>query len=109
MKPLVEQRPLQMPVKRLPHVAILGSIPPVAVDRRPWALTLAHEEERAPIASAMLLRSVIEGEIPLESLRARLGEVDAVFIRPAAVAPLAVAFHSLHRPRGERIAGVPDA
>src|SRR5438093_5886283 len=98
-----------MPVKRLPHVAMLGPIPPVAVDRGPWTLPLTHQKERTAIASPMLLWGVVEGEVPLESLGAGLGEVNTVFICPAAVAALAVAFHALDGARGVRIAGVPDA
>src|SRR2546430_13206530 len=98
-----------MPIKRLPHVAILGSIAPIAVDRGPRTLSLAHEKERTAFASPVLLWGVVEGEVPLESLRAGLGEVNAVFICPSTVAALAVAFHPLDRARGVRIAGVPDA
>src|SRR5439155_19846943 len=98
-----------MPVKHLPHVAMLGPIPPVAIDRGPWTMPLTNQKERTAVASPMLLRGVVEGEVPLESLRAGLREVNTVFICPAAVAALAVAFHALDRARGVRIAGIPDA
>ncbi len=97
-----------MAVQRLPYIAMLRPIPPVVVDRGSRALALAHEKEPASLASPVLLRGVVEREVALEALRVGLGEVDAILVRPAAVAALAVPFHPLDRARCVGIAGVPD-
>src|SRR5262245_22268232 len=92
-----------------PQTALARSVPPVAVNRAARTLAFAHHEEAAALAAAGLLRRVVQREMPLESLAVRLDEVDAVLVRPTAIAPLAVPLDPLHGSRGVGVACVPDA
>ena len=51
---------------------------------------------------------VVEREVAFEPFAVGFHEIDAVLVRPAAVAALSVPLDALDRPRIERVAGIPD-
>src|ERR1043166_8898928 len=93
----------------LPDAAMLGAVAPIAVDGGAGALAAAHGEKTAAGAAAVFLRGGVERGVAFESAAVRLHEIDAVFVRPSAVARRAVALDAPHRRRGVGIARAPDA
>src|SRR5207253_1971652 len=89
--------------------AVFGTVAPVTIDSRPRTLTLAHQEEAAALTAAVLLGRVIERDVAFVAGSVSLSKVDAVFVGPATVGLLTVAFDAVDRRRGVRVAGHPDA
>src|SRR5271163_2558520 len=88
---------------------MLGSVPPVAIDRRPRAVSLAHQEKSVAGASILRLRSPVQSEITFIASRARLDKIYAFLVRPTAIARDAVSFDALHRLSGVWVASSPSA
>ena len=95
--------------QRHPDLAMFRSVAPVAIDGRPWALPFAHQEEPAAIASARLAIRVEERRVTLETGKLGLHKINAVLVRPSAVAPLTLALHTPYRGGCVGIARPPDA
>jgi hypothetical protein len=85
------------------------SVAPVAIDGRPRTLPFAHQEEPAAIASARLAVRVEERKVTLEAGEFGLHKINAVLVRPSAVAPLTLALHTPYRGGCVGIARPPDA
>src|SRR2546423_12647353 len=128
--PLFEQLALELPAHRvdgkrlvlledellfqvaehaLPHATQLGAIAPVALQSGAWALTFTHQEETAVLATAVLLRCLIESKIALVARSLRLDEVDAVLVGSPTVAGLTIALDAAYRLGCIGVAGTPDA
>src|SRR5262245_49431121 len=93
----------------VPDAALLAAIAPVAIDSRAGTLPLAGVKEPTALTAAVIPRGLIQRAVPLDPMTGGFDPVDPVFVRAAAVRPIAETVDVAHCRRRQGITRIPDA
>ena len=87
---------------------VFSPVTPVTINSSPRTFPFTHQEESATLASTVLVGSIVESMLSLDTTRISLGPIDSHLVRAIAIRLLALPVDTLNCRSRQHVTGMPD-